>query len=77
MSRWTGGLGRPCRVCGQPAAYTHHGGWVDEYLCAEHSQTVHQPALFHHAGYGATRRTVVVSCACGWEVTVDVSETRP
>lgn len=48
-----------------------------ECRAATHTQTVHQPALFHHGGYGATRRTVVVSCACGWEITVDVSETRP
>jgi hypothetical protein len=42
------------------------------------TMTVHQPALFHHGGYGATRRTVVIYCpACWWEVITDISETRP
>lgn len=42
MSRWTGGYGRPCTICGLPAQFTHAYGvtgneWVDDYRCERHS----------------------------------------
>lgn len=38
-----------------------------------------EPALFYGVGYGASRRTVVRSCAsfCGWFLTAEVGEVRP
>lgn len=38
----------------------------------------HQPALFFHGGYGATRRTVLRLClACDWWITSEISEVKP
>ena len=38
----------------------------------------HQGALVRDGGYGATERTVAVSCArCSWSMTREVSEVRP
>lgn len=40
--------------------------------------TVHEPALFFHGGYGATRRTVGAVCGeCGWSLTREISEVAP
>lgn len=37
-----------------------------------------EPALFLHGGYGATRRTVVLTCpTCSWGITREVSEISP
>lgn len=33
-------------------------------------------ALFHHGGYGETRRTVRRWCPCGWSLTAMVGATR-
>lgn len=38
---------------------------------------VDQPALFVHGGHGATERSRVQFCACGWQVRCEVSEVRP
>lgn len=39
---------------------------------------VHEPALFLHGGYGATRSTTTRRChPCGWSLVVDVTETNP
>jgi hypothetical protein len=50
-----------CPDCGQP---------LDTYQAD-------QPALFTHAGYGATERTTVAHCTCGWSLTRERSEVRP
>ena len=39
--------------------------------------TVAEPTLFRHAGYGATRETVVEVCRCGYRRTVRTTEVRP
>jgi len=36
-----------------------------------------QAALFIHAGYGATLRTVVRHCRCGWALDAVRGEVRP
>ena len=36
-----------------------------------------QPALFFHGGYGATERTTVAHCECGYLLTRERSEVRP
>ena len=37
-----------------------------------------QDALFIHGGYGATSRTVQITCPeCGWTMVREVSEVRP
>lgn len=37
-----------------------------------------EPALFLHGGYGATRRTVVLTCpTCAWGITREVGEISP
>lgn len=41
------------------------------------THTVDQPALFIHGGYGATERTVLASCRCGWFLQREQSEVRP
>lgn len=39
---------------------------------------VEQPALFRHGGYGATSASERTRCpACGWAITLTVTETRP
>lgn len=39
---------------------------------------IHQPALFIHAGYGATERTTIRWCrACGWSIVAERTEVRP
>lgn len=39
---------------------------------------VEQDALFIHGGYGATGRTVQVTCPeCGWSMVREQSEVRP
>lgn len=38
---------------------------------------VDQPALFKHGGYGATDRTVLVICACGYGRQRERSEVTP
>ena len=50
-----------CPLCGQS---------LDQYVAE-------QPALFVHGGHGATERTRVQFCACGWTVRSEVSEVRP
>lgn len=42
-----------------------------------HDTPVEQPALLRHGGYGATRRTVLRSCRCGWMLLAEVSEVWP
>lgn len=38
----------------------------------------HEPALFLHGGYGATRRTIVAACGeCGWSLIREVGEVAP
>jgi len=41
------------------------------------TQTREQPALVRHGGHGATERTVVRSCPCGWHQVAERSEVRP
>lgn len=43
------------------------------------SHTVHEPALFRHGGYGATRTSTIDRCArfCGWSLVRAVIETNP
>lgn len=42
------------------------------------AETVDQPALFLHGGYGGTRRTVTRFCVgCGWELRTETSERSP
>ncbi len=50
-----------CPNCGDDL---HHLGWE-------------QPALLRHAGYGATERTRIRVCRCGWWLTVERGEVRP
>lgn len=50
-----------CPDCGQP---------LDTYQAD-------QPALFRHGGYGASERTVVSHCSCGWFLTRERSEVKP
>jgi hypothetical protein len=56
---------------------------LDQTICPDdgtrlQAYVMHEPALFKHGGYGATRRTVVLSCpACGWGITAEVSEISP
>jgi len=65
--RWTGTLAierrQPgCPECGGPLV----------------SVTAHQPALFRHGGYGATRRTTWTACPhCRWSLEAAVDEVRP
>lgn len=40
-------------------------------------ETVGQPALFLHGGYGATRVTTIRYCPCGWVLTGQILLTRP
>ena len=40
-------------------------------------QRVDEPALLTHGGYGATRSTTTLGCACGWSLVVEVTEARP
>jgi hypothetical protein len=55
---------------------------VDRQVCPScggdlREETVAQPALLRHGGYGATEETTSVSCRrCGWHLTVAVCETR-
>lgn len=39
--------------------------------------TVSQPALFRHAGYGATYTTTFRTCRCGWRLVAQGQETKP
>jgi hypothetical protein len=40
--------------------------------------TVHQPALFHGLGYGATQTTIRDHCTrCGWLRTAAIASTNP
>ena len=40
--------------------------------------TFDQPALLRHGGYGATQRTLLISCsACGWLLVAERGEVRP
>lgn len=38
---------------------------------------VDQPALFFHGGYGATERTIVATCPCGYALQRERSEITP
>ena len=40
-------------------------------------ETVDQPALFIHAGHGATERTTTRHCPCGWRMVAQCQEVRP
>lgn len=41
-------------------------------------QTVNQPALLRHAGYGADRTTIVHRCTrCDWSLLAATTETKP
>lgn len=40
-------------------------------------QTRDQGALIRHGGYGATERTVIRSCGCGWSMVAETSEIKP
>jgi predicted RNA-binding Zn-ribbon protein involved in translation (DUF1610 family) len=41
-------------------------------------QTVTEPALLRHGGYGASRETTVTACpGCGWHITRQINEVRP
>lgn len=65
--RWTGSralvriVEGSCPACGGVTRY----------------ETVEQPALLRHGGHGATERTVVASCSCGWRCQVERSEVLP
>ena len=37
----------------------------------------HEPALFFHGGYGATRTARRLTCRCGWDLITSVTTTRP
>lgn len=50
-----------CPECGEPTS----------------SRTVDQPALIRHGGHGATERTTVRSCPCGWSLVSERSEIKP
>lgn len=41
------------------------------------SYRLEQPALFRHAGFGATIRSTIRWCLCGWALLVDSTEVRP
>lgn len=42
------------------------------------AETVGEPALFFHGGYGALRQTSTLHCpTCGWTMVSEISEVRP
>lgn len=67
--KWEGGRALelaprdPCPRCGKPT----------------HEQTMEEPALLRHGGYGAMRFTRQVVCVrgCGWFLTLEQTEVRP
>lgn len=65
--RWTGGT----------ALVPLAGGFCP--LCERELdlETVDQPALFIHAGHGATERTTTRHCVCGWRMVEQRQEVRP
>ena len=42
-----------------------------------HTQTRDQESMLRHGGYGATERTVIRSCPCGWSMVAETSEVKP
>ena len=56
---------------------------LDRHACPDCAQplghlVIWQRALLRHAGYGATRRSVVRRCpACGWHLEAEQSEVTP
>jgi len=36
-----------------------------------------KPAFAYYGGYGATERTVIRSCGCGWSMVAETSEIKP
>lgn len=61
----------------------HHPVPLDQTVCPNDGTTLtpdgmDEPALFKHGGYGATRRTVILTCRqCGWGITREISEISP
>lgn len=41
------------------------------------ADVVEQPALLRHGGHGATRRTRIRRCECGWRLVAEITEVRP